>query len=59
MELRNKSNKVVVVDDDSEETSTVTGSAGIADASALLAVASGNTDNPYLMNSLIQYNVML
>ena len=59
LELRNKSNKVVVVDDDSEETSTVTGSAGIADASALLAVASGNTDNPYLMNSLIQYNVML
>jgi len=59
LELRNKSNKVVVVDDENEDTNVVTGSAGIADASALLAVASGNSDNPYIMNSIIQYNIIL
>ena len=59
MELRNKSNKVVVVDDENEDTNVVTGSAGIVDASALLAVASGNSDNPYVMNSIIQYNIIL
>ena len=59
LELRNKSNKVVVVDDENEDTNVVTGSAGIADASALLAVASGNLDNPYIMNSIIQYNIIL
>ena len=59
LELRNKSNKVVVVDDENEDTNVVTGSAGIVDASALLAVASGNSDNPYIMNSIIQYNIIL
>ena len=59
LQLRNKSNKVVVVDDENEDTNVVTGSAGIADASALLAVASGNSDNPYIMNSIIQYNIIL
>ena len=59
LQLRNNSN-VVVVDGEEDETN-ITGGAGggVADASALMVVPSGNTDNPYLMNSYMQYNVVM
>ena len=58
LELRERANNVTVVGDNTDETN-VTGSTQVSDASALLAVASGNTDNPYLMNSYMQYNVVV
>ena len=58
LELRERANNVTVVGDNTDETN-ITGSTQVSDASALLAVASGNTDNPYLMNSYIQYNVVM
>ena len=59
LQLRNNSN-VVVVDGEEDETN-ITGGAGggVADASALMVVPSGNSDNPYLMNSYMQYNVVM
>jgi hypothetical protein len=35
------------------------GSGEVADASSLMVVASGNIDNPYLINSYMQYNVVI
>ena len=58
LELRERANNVTVVGDNSEETN-VMGSGEVADASSLLVVPSGNKDNPYLINSLIQYNVVI
>ena len=58
LELRERANNVTVVGDNTDETN-ITGSTQVSDASALLAVASGNTDNPYLMNSYMQYNVVV
>ena len=58
LELREKANNVTVVGDNTDETN-VTGSTQVSDASALLVVPSGNTDNPYLMNSYMQYNVVV
>ena len=58
LELRERANNVTVVGDNTDETN-VTGSTQVSDASALLAVASGNTDNPYLINSYMQYNVVV
>ena len=59
LQLRNNSN-VVVVDGEENETNITGGAgAGVNDASALMVVPSGNTDNPYLMNSYIQYNVVM
>ena len=58
LQLREQANNVTVVGDNTDETN-VTGSTQVSDASALLAVASGNTDNPYLMNSYMQYNVVI
>ena len=57
LQLRNKSN-VVVVEDETDETNTG-GSLPSGDASSLLVVSSSNLDNPYLANSYIQYNIML
>ena len=58
LELRERANNVTVVGDNTDETN-VTGSTQVSDASALLAVASGNADNPYLINSYMQYNVVV
>ena len=59
LQLRNNSN-VVVVDGEENETNITGGAgAGVNDASALMVVPSGNSDNPYLMNSYIQYNVVM
>ena len=58
LELRERANNVTVVGDITDETN-VTGSTQVSDASALLAVASGNADNPYLINSYMQYNVVV
>ena len=59
LQLRNNSN-VVVVDGEENETNITGGAgAGVNDASALMVVPSGNSDNPYLMNSYMQYNVVM
>ena len=58
LELRERANNVTVVGDNNEETN-VMGSGEIADASSLLVVPSGNADNPYLINSFMQYNIVL
>ena len=58
LELRERANNVTVVGDNSEETN-VTGSGEVADASSLLVVPSGNSDNPYILNSYMQYNVVV
>jgi len=59
LQLRNNSN-VVVVDSEEDETNINGGAGGgVSDASALMVVPSGNTDNPYLMNSYMQYNVVM
>ena len=58
LELRERANNVTVVGDNSEETN-VMGSGEVADASSLLVVPSGNSDNPYILNSYIQYNVVV
>ena len=58
LELRERANNVTVVGDNSEETN-VMGSGEVADASSLLVVPSGNSDNPYILNSYIQYNIVL
>ena len=58
LELRERANNVTVVGDNSEETN-VMGSGEVADASSLLVVPSGNKDNPYLINSFMQYNIVL
>ena len=58
LQLREQANNVTVVGDNTDETN-VTGSTQVSDASALLVVPSGNTDNPYLMNSYMQYNVVI
>ena len=58
LELRERANNVTVVGDNSEETN-VMGSGEVADASSLLVVPSGNSDNPYILNSYFQYNVVV
>ena len=58
LELRERANNVTVVGDNSEETN-VMGSGEVADASSLLVVPSGNSDNPYIFNSYMQYNIVL
>ena len=58
LELRERANNVTVVGDNNEETN-VMGSGEVADASSLLVVPSGNKDNPYLINSFMQYNVVI
>ena len=58
LQLRNNSN-VVVVDGEENETNINGAGGGVSDASALMVVPSGNTDNPYLMNSYMQYNVVM
>ena len=58
LQLREQANNVTVVGDNTDETN-VTGSTQVSDASALLVVPSANTDNPYLMNSYMQYNVVI
>ena len=58
LELRERANNVTVVGDNNEKTN-VMGSGEIADASSLLVVPSGNADNPYLINSFMQYNIVL
>ncbi len=58
LELRERANNVTVVGDNTDETN-ITGSTQVSDASALLVVPSTNTDNPYLMNSYMQYNVVI
>ena len=58
LQLRNNSN-VVVVDGEEDETNINGAGGGVADASALMVVPSGNSDNPYLMNSYMQYNVVM
>ena len=58
LELRERANNVTVVGDNNEETN-VMGSGEVADASSLLVVPSGNADNPYLINSFMQYNVVI
>ena len=58
LQLRERANNVTVVGDNTDETN-ITGSTQVSDASALLVVPSANTDNPYLMNSYIQYNVVV
>ena len=58
LELRERANNVTVVGDNTDETN-ITGSTQVSDASALLVVPSTNTDNPYLMNSYMQYNVVV
>ena len=58
LELRERANNVTVVGDNTEETNVV-GSGEVADASSLLVVPSGNADNPYLINSYMQYNIVL
>ena len=58
LQLRNNSN-VVVVDGEESETNINGAGGGVSDASALMVVPSGNSDNPYLMNSYMQYNVVM
>ena len=58
LELRERATNVSVVGDNTEETNVV-GSGEVADASSLMIVASGNSDNPYLINSYIQYKVVV
>ena len=58
LQLREQANNVTVVGDNTDETN-VTGSTQVSDASALMVVPSANTDNPYLMNSYMQYNVVV
>ena len=58
LELRERANNVTVVGDNTDETN-ITGSTQVSDASALLVVPSTNSDNPYLMNSYMQYNVVV
>ena len=59
LQLRNNSN-VVVVDGEENETNISGGTGGgVSDASALMVVPSSNSDNPYLMNSYMQYNVVM
>ena len=58
LQLREQANNVTVVGDNTDETN-VTGSTQVSDASALMVVPSANTDNPYLMNSYMQYNVVI
>ena len=58
LELRERANNVTVVGDNTDETN-ITGSTQVSDASALLVVPSTNADNPYLMNSYMQYNVVV
>ena len=52
-------NSFETITDGEENETNITGGAGVNDASALMVVPSGNTDNPYLMNSYIQYNVVM
>ena len=58
LQLREKKSNVVVIDDD-EQTNVNAGQIGVGDASALLNVPSFNEDNPYILNSRIQYNMVL
>ena len=58
LQLRERANNVTVVGDNTDETN-ITGSTQVSDASALLVVPSTNADNPYLMNSYMQYNVVV
>ena len=58
LQLRERANNVTVVGDNTDETN-ITGSTQVSDASALLVVPSTNSDNPYLMNSYMQYNVVV
>ena len=58
LQLRERATNVSVVGDNTEETNVV-GSGEVADASSLMIVASGNSDNPYLINSYMQYNVVV
>ena len=58
LQLREQANNVTVVGDNTDETN-VTGSTQVSDASALMVVPSANMDNPYLMNSYMQYNVVI
>ena len=58
LQLREQANNVTVVGDNTDETN-VTGSTQVSDASALMVVPSANGDNPYLMNSYMQYNVVV
>ena len=58
LQLRERATNVSVVGDNTEETNVV-GSGEVSDASSLMIVASGNSDNPYLINSYMQYNVVV
>ena len=58
LQLREKNSNVIVIDDD-EQTNVNAGQIGVGDASALLNVPSFNEDNPYILNSRIQYNMVL
>ena len=58
LQLREKKSNVVVIDDD-EQTNVNAGQIGVGDASSLLNVPSFNEDNPYILNSRIQYNMVL
>ena len=58
LQLREQANNVTVVGDNTDETN-VTGSTQVSDASSLMVVPSANMDNPYLMNSYMQYNVVV
>ena len=58
LQLREQANNVTVVGDNTDETN-VTGSTQVSDASALMVVPSANMDNPYIMNSYMQYNVVI
>ena len=58
LELRERANNVTVVGDNTEETNVV-GSGEVSDASSLMVLPSGNSDNPYLINSYMQYNIVI
>ena len=58
LQLRERATNVSVVGDNTEETNVV-GSGEVSDASSLMVLPSGNSDNPYLINSYMQYNVVV
>ena len=59
LELRERANNVTVVGDNTEESNITSGSGQVNDASALMVVPSSNSDNPYILNSYMQYNVVM
>ena len=59
LELRERANNVTVVGDNTEESNITAGSGQVNDASALMVVSSSNTDNPYILNSYMQYNIVV